>query len=114
MKETPLSLDPERRNLLLYAAAFWSHHYDDVEPTESDHTLVATFLKSLNFYAYIQVQSMYLTGGTQQVSRRDHLPEARQRILPTWLANSRNGNAVESGYREYTWEWGHLLRQGVL
>ena len=75
--------DPKGQNLLLYAAEFWYQHYDDVEPTESDNTLLDVFLKSLNFYVWIQVQNLYLTGGTQQGSRRDHLPEARQQILPT-------------------------------
>ena len=105
--------DLEGHHLLLYAADVWSHHYEDIEPTDNDYTILEMFLRSLNFYTWIQIQSLYLMGWTQQVSSQDLRPEAR-RILPTWFAHTRTGNAVERGYQEFIGEWGHLLRQGVL
>ena len=105
--------DVKSQSLLLYAVEFWSHHYEDVEPTENDLALLHAFLKSVNFYAWIQVQSIYLIAGTQRVSGRDPRSEPR-RILPTWFADTRTGKDVESGYQELIGEWGHLFRHGVL
>ena len=105
--------DIQSHHLLLYAAEFWSHHYEDVEPTEHERALLKAFLRSPNFYTCIQVQSLYLIGETQRASNRDAGSDFR-RILPTWLADTIAGRAVESGFRELLDEWGHLLRQGVL
>ena len=105
--------DVKGHNLLLYAVEFWSHHYEDVEPTENDRALLHAFLKSANFYAWIQVQSIYLSAGTQWLSGRDPRSESR-RILPTWFVDTREGKEVESGYQELINEWGHLLKQGIL
>ena len=102
----------EDDHLLQYAADFWSDHFEDVKPTENDHNLLLTFVRSLNLYAWIQVQSIYLNSVTQRVSY-DCSWETK-RILPTWFANTSTGNAVESSYSDFIGEWGHLLRQGVL
>ena len=105
--------DVQSHHLLLYAAEFWSYHYEDVETTEHERTLLKSFLRSPNFYTCIQVQSLYLIGEAQRASNRDAGSDLG-RILPTWLADTTTGRAVESGFREFLDEWGHLLRQGVL
>lgn len=105
--------DIKSHHLLLYAAEFWSYHYEDVEPTENERAWLKSFLRSLNFYTCIQVQSLHIIGEVQRASNHDTGSEFGH-ILPTWFADTTAGRAIEYGFREFLDEWGHLLKQGVL
>ena len=105
--------DTKNDHLLQYAADFWSHHFESLEPTENNQSLLLTFVRSFNLFAWIQIQSLYLNGMTKRVSSNNRGLDTK-RVLPSWFAETPTGSAVESGYWELIGEWGHLLRQGIL
>jgi hypothetical protein len=110
--------DVRSHRLLSYAAKYWYQHFDTpedcdgpIQPEMADKNEVIRFLKSPNFEACLQVQSLFVIG--HFIQRCDTITDQVKTVrktLPNWMP--RHENKLHRQYLEFQGEYCDLLQCG--